>query len=149
MRHPLSNKTIIETKVDAEDADGDEQYVRTSLRLSSRGGAFPLLPLDNDDFTSLQYSCHGHMRGLTPTEWLTATGSLGIKQFSHDRLSEEQADDDGVTVAAYPTSTVALSTATASEKALYRLRQQVEIRRLGAVAARLAMLDDGVCNVPT
>ena len=155
VRHRPDNRLLVDTApLDAQDVeDWDTRWVRLRLRVIDPYSV--LMPADDDDATTPQYCCHGHMRGMSAEEWHRATGSLRVYYYSQSFAEQERADegapltsrDDSSPTkrlrtegelgrAPFPTSL-----ADVKDWPLYRVRQRVEIRRMAAIAARLALLD--------
>ena len=89
------------------------------------------------------YLCHGHLHGLSEQQWDKAMGGpLRVDYQTDTGIKQELADDEQAAqskAGMFPTRL-----ADVVDRERYRHLQRTEIRRMAAIATRLAMLDAGV-----
>ena len=91
------------------------------------------------------YLCHGHLHGLSEQQWDDAMGgTLRVGYYSADAAEsrQEHADDEQAAKSRENMCPARLEDVT--DRWRYRSLQRAEIRRMAAIATRLATLDAGV-----
>lgn len=123
-------------------ADPSSPYTRISLNYTANIFTGP--PERHRNNALSDYLCHGHLHGLSEQQWNEAIGGLNIDYYAaHSAIAQLERKDDEQAVALKEAMFPTLL-ADVVDLESYRRLQAAEIRRMAAIAIRLALLGEGV-----